>query len=790
MLRWILSLGIWKNFYRANQNFAQQVTIPNNMKIIDIHKKAFGFYKKYYQTKNRTFYLRKKYDNKKRLISGYIFQGDDNNYVFTSPFRPADNNNQTQRIGFVINLDKSCYIEIALNDKGQDITNNLDFYLALLDYFEVEHNENIIGSRFYKNIEFKTNQNWSIELENFLHKTVDDIVKIAKKHNVSNDYLFFSEDEFEKRLKVIENIQIVRNQMFLYDNNKTDFPINSNVVWYFNIKDKQGYKEYPVKALLESVKKNLNLEYYSTNTAKKVLKDIFKESNMVFIDKNTKSASDISVENNDMSKIQKNQILYGPPGTGKTYSTVEKALEILGETDRKDIKSIGKLKEEFGSQVEFVTFHQSFSYEDFVEGLKANSDSGELLYEVENGVFKQICENAKDIAVENNVSYDFDESSGNIWKISLGDTKNSNDDFIYPYCIENNKILLGFGESINFNGLNNRKSIADKLNNDKKYSYPPTAINTLKNKIKINDIVIVSHGNTKIKAIGRITGDYQYLDENDDLESYVQARNVEWLLVAQESFSYEKLLYKKLSQKSIYDIKKNVKIDELKKILSNNEEVEIKPYILIIDEINRGNISRIFGELITLIEPSKRAGENEAITLKLPYSKEDFSVPNNLYVIGTMNTADRSLTMMDTALRRRFDFVEMPPKESLIKNNIDGLDLQKMLKIINQRIEILYDREHTIGHAFLMNIDTLGQLQNTFTNKILPLLEEYFYDDFEKIKAVLSDKGDNFYEQVKYDDDLFASDFEYNNEQKIYKRNNKELELKDFINIYASQQED
>ena len=496
-------------------------------------------------------------------------------------------------------------------------------------------------------------------------------------------------------------------------------------------------------------------------------------------------------EQENMNKQLLNQILYGPPGTGKTYSTVNYALDILDATNeqKQSIKSIGKLKEEFGSQVEFVTFHQSFSYEDFVEGLKASSDGEKLTYEVEDGVFKQICDNAKDIAIDNNTSYDFDDQSINIWKISLGDTKNPNDDFVYPYCIENNKILLGFGNGEDFVGLNNRQGIADKLNDNEKYSYPPTAINTLKNKINNGDIVIVSHGNTKVKAVGKIIGDYQCLKDNDELNSYVQSREIEWLLVAKEPFSYEKILYKKLSQMSIYGIKKNTKINELKSLLNQDKVTERKSHVLIIDEINRGNISRIFGELITLIEPSKRAGAEEEISVKLPYSKEDFSVPNNLHIIGTMNTADRSLTLIDTALRRRFDFVEMLPDVSLVTDDCEGVDLQAMLKIINQRIEVLYDREHTIGHSFLINVDSLEELQNTFKNKILPLLEEYFYDDWQKIKAVLADKNDSFYKQTEQNDNLFAGmEVDYSQEQKIYNRQDCDKLTKEaFIQIYQSE---
>jgi hypothetical protein len=177
----------------------------------------------------------------------------------------------------------------------------------------------------------------------------------------------------------------------------------------------------------------------------------------------------------------------------------------------------------------------------------------------------------------------------------------------------------------------------------------------------------------------------------------------------------------------------------LKRIAEKAAENPDKKYILIIDEINRGNISKIFGELITLLEEDKRAGNNHAISMPLMYSKEDFSLPNNLYIVGTMNTADKSIALVDVALRRRFAFIEMMPKADLIAENIDGIMLQDIFETLNKRITILLDRDHQIGHSYFMKVQNISQLKQKWFKEIQPLLNEYFYGDWEKIKLLLSD---------------------------------------------------
>jgi 5-methylcytosine-specific restriction protein B len=183
-------------------------------------------------------------------------------------------------------------------------------------------------------------------------------------------------------------------------------------------------------------------------------------------------------------------------------------------------------------------------------------------------------------------------------------------------------------------------------------------------------------------------------------------------------------------------------------------EHERKPHVLIIDEINRGNVSRIFGELITLIEPSKREGAAEALSVELPYSKRPFNVPSNVYLIGTMNTADRSLSGLDIALRRRFNFREMPPQPELLDDLVvASVNIGELLRVMNQRIEVLLDRDHCLGHAYFMSLkadDPLDRLELIFRNQILPLLQEYFFEDWQRIQWVLNDHRKNSADRFVY----------------------------------------
>lgn len=478
-------------------------------------------------------------------------------------------------------------------------------------------------------------------------------------------------------------------------------------------------------------------------------------------------SSDLNSFSQTKNSLSLNQILYGPPGTGKTFNTVSKALDILGQSalpdwQDKTPQSIEELKQAFPGQVEFVTFHQSFSYEDFVEGIQAKSQDGQISYAVEDGVFKQLCNLASSKVGSSGVE-SISVAGRKIWKMSLGNTL-QDQDFIYEECLENHYVLLGWGDNVDFSACQNRQQVHEKMSAELQQSlddnnYAVTSVNVFKNVVQKGDLIVVSDGNSKFRAIAEVTGDYEFL-QDDSRSGFKQKRMVRWLKTYSPSLPTSRIFDKSLSQMTLYQLKTGtLNLDRLQSLLSEKEDsTHPKRYVLIIDEINRGNISRIFGELITLIEESKRAGNAEAISVQLPYSKEPFSVPNNLYIIGTMNTADRSLALMDTALRRRFDFIEMMPNPDLVSEDVAGVNARRMLEMMNQRIEALYDREHTLGHAFLMSLKTLEDLRSAFRNKILPLLEEYFYDDWQKIRLVLGHAADAFYRKQVVNNSLFVGE--------------------------------
>jgi hypothetical protein len=481
-----------------------------------------------------------------------------------------------------------------------------------------------------------------------------------------------------------------------------------------------------------------------------------------------------------------NQILFGPPGTGKTFNTINEALQIVDPTyyennkgDRNKLTDrfkelLIKSEDDKNGQIGFCTFHQSFSYEDFVEGIKPKTtDDKNVYYDIESGIFKRICQLADSynstikVKKEGKLSWDIEQfRKASFYKLSLGAIYNPNDKPIYEYCRDNSLIAMGFGNENDFRGLS-ESEIEEKC---KDLNLEPTTaqqLNYFIHYLKKGNYVIIGNGNKYVKAIGKVTGDYEYI-ENSPIQ-YNHFRKVEWVFV-DENIPIEEIYERGLSQKTMYKIDETaLKMD----FFTNNGHetleninTEEKKYVLIIDEINRGNVSSIFGELITLIEKDKRAGCDEELEVILPYSKEPFKVPKNVFIIGTMNTADRSVEALDTALRRRFSFKEMMPNEKVItEKNFKDYDRTSIMNLINQRIEVLLDRNYTLGHSYFIKED----FKNSFQNEIIPLLQEYFYNDYGKIGLVL---GKGFVREkaitAKNDKSIFA-DFDTKNEVDIVK---------------------
>lgn len=454
----------------------------------------------------------------------------------------------------------------------------------------------------------------------------------------------------------------------------------------------------------------------------------------------TITITDEPMKNTDKTPVVPlNQILFGAPGTGKTYHTKKMAVEIINGKKARTREEINKEYEELikAEQIVFTTFHQSLSYEDFIEGIKPRTIGGNVTYEVKDGIFKQLCSRAiaqkpknSDIEI-----YDFDEG----WDDLIAEVeKNPN------LSLDTRK-----GGKIYVTGITNEGNLKIKHKDSKsKTEYSILYSRAEKLQEEFPDLSKVKNISKEFRSV--IPGCYY---------------TAYWAIL-----NYI-----------------NNKIKEKNKDIDYEEP---KTHVLIIDEINRGNVSAIFGELITLLEEDKRKGNKEHTEAKLPYSGKDFSVPNNVYIIGTMNTADRSVEALDTALRRRFSFVEMQPKPDIL-SEVEGVDLSKLLETINQRIEMLIDKDHQIGHSYFIGIQNIVDLQRTFKDKIIPLLEEYFYGDFGKIGLVLGGEfiklaenqvafpenfeyEKNFLEDKKiyhitpskdWDDEAFRSIYEVNNEE-------------------------
>ncbi|MCK9521504.1 MAG: AAA family ATPase [Proteobacteria bacterium] len=438
--------------------------------------------------------------------------------------------------------------------------------------------------------------------------------------------------------------------------------------------------------------------------------------NQVKTDRAPQSVSPSSSPSSPPSPLTnpRNIILYGPPGTGKTYQVRRRALELLGDASAVDapddyVQAEWERMRQAG-QVVFCTFHQAFAYEEFVEGLRAHTEDGEVRYSVEPGIFKRLALNA---AVEGlQTENEFDR----LWQALIDelDTKPR----VMKSASEKRYRLERSGENI--------------------AAIPAEDVESRKLKTPLNATraQMFEHWNERATL-----GEYPTttaLGGNGDPNATAR-----WI-VYRELLAMENTPMQKTGSTGNSD-----PVVQTQRAFAEGCSFHFagsaRHFVLIIDEINRANIARVFGELITLLEPDKRLGSPNELRVQLPSSKEWFGVPPNLHVLGTMNTADRSIALMDVALRRRFTFEEMMPDADVLRKVLkkEGTDkavrdlVVAVFTKLNERLRFLYDREHQIGHAYFLGVRTRGDLRQVFADRILPLLQEYFFGQWDKVALAL-----------------------------------------------------
>lgn len=590
----------------------------------------------------------------------------------------------------------------------------------------------------------------------------------------SNCFGFFSE--------LAEHMKIAKNDIMWYKSFDSSDGINSII--------KDFWKFYPV--LIKLIQKH-KLENKLVISEEQFIKSLEK----VNFYRNRLNTNHIAKNiNHHMSTTPLNQILYGPPGTGKTYSTIDKVVEICDadyqEGNHVHNKSIyDRLVKE--GRVVFTTFHQSMAYEDFIEGIKPVTVDSKIQYYIQDGIFKKLCESATDSIKEFIV-----ERKKSI--LSTPTLSFEQKYKLFVQAIQQGKI-----------NVTTKTGIAVQLthvsgNGNMRLTTGASALG-----------YIISSNRLK-KLVANIPNPSSLQNIHDEIREVIGGANTSLYYAALAAFSE----FNTTLTNEIDEVGTDVSVSDI--LLPKEDISEIPKYVIVIDEINRGNVSAIFGELITLIEEDKRLFAENALSIDLVYSKgepEKFIVPPNLYILGTMNTADRSVEALDTALRRRFSFTEMLPQPELLSPsamltrlmwryekvgwedaeyldkenslrsflgqtdeeqwkervdiwdtkmkgkdsavldhfkhfNFNGYNLEKLLRTINERIEVLVDRDHTIGHAFFMNVNSIEDLRSTFAKNIIPLLQEYFYGNYEKMEMVIGPWFFEPYSQKKNITEIFA----------------------------------
>lgn len=459
---------------------------------------------------------------------------------------------------------------------------------------------------------------------------------------------------------------------------------------------------------------------------------------------------------------RKNVVLYGAPGTGKTYDVPELAVRLCdpafmaADPSREEIVSrYNQLKTE--KRIAFTTFHQSLDYEDWIEGLRpvVNEDN-QVTYEIESGIFKKLCEEAERPVVKDKQVGIADNAV--VWKVSLAGT---GDNPVRSDCMKNSYIRIGW------DGYG--PVISDETDWSVYNGEGKQILDAYINKMKIGDIVMSCYSSQTIDAIGVVVGDYEF---EDKFPNYKRVRRVNWLVKNINENIVEMNDGKTMTLGTVYRLN-SITLDNVKSILekydtSSKMEENDKAYVMVIDELNRGNVSKVFGELITLLEADKRKGRINAESVVLPYSKKGFHIPNNVYLIATMNTADRSLGSLDYAIRRRFAFIAEKPfglevegfneelfelVSSLFVKNFDeykesGWDQTMKLESADTLSEEYKPEDVWIGHSYFLMQDEEGEdnTSNRLLYEIIPLLEEYVRDGV--LTAEAQDVIDELYKQA------------------------------------------
>ena len=459
---------------------------------------------------------------------------------------------------------------------------------------------------------------------------------------------------------------------------------------------------------------------------------------------------------------RKNVVLYGAPGTGKTYDVPELAVRLCdpafmaADPSREEIVSrYNQLKTE--KRIAFTTFHQSLDYEDWIEGLRpVVNENNQVTYEIESGIFKKLCEEAERPVVKDKQVGISDNAV--VWKVSLAGT---GDNPVRSDCMKNSYIRIGW------DGYG--PVISDETDWSVYNGEGKQILDAYINKMKIGDIVMSCYSSQTIDAIGAVVGDYEF---DDSLPNYKRVRRVNWLVKNINENIVEMNDGKTMTLGTVYRLN-SITLDNVKSILEKYDtspkmEENDKAYVMVIDELNRGNVSKVFGELITLLEADKRKGRINAESVVLPYSKKAFHIPNNVYLIATMNTADRSLGSLDYAIRRRFAFIAEKPfglevdgfdedlfekVSSLFVKNFDeykesGWDLTMKLEPADTLSEEYKPEDVWIGHSYFLMQDEEGNDNTTdrLLYEIIPLLEEYVRDGV--LTAEAQDVIDELYKQA------------------------------------------